>query len=70
MRCHEFLHRLDCQVARGHAFVDKVAFADADSAHDPFIGCVDHLFQVCIGKNAGRKVGTESADLNALKLGQ
>jgi hypothetical protein len=47
-----------------------MAFADADPAHDPFIGCVDHLFQVGVGENAGRKIGTESADLNALKLSQ
>jgi hypothetical protein len=47
-----------------------MTLADADALHDPLIVGVDKFFEVGVGEKAGRDVGAESADLNALKLGQ
>jgi hypothetical protein len=44
--------------------------ADADALHDPLIVGIDKLFEIGVGKKAGRDVGAEGADLNALKLTQ
>jgi hypothetical protein len=47
-----------------------MTLADADALHDPLIVGIDKLFEVGVGKQAGRNVGAESADLYALKLAQ
>jgi hypothetical protein len=47
-----------------------MALANADALHDPLIIGVDKFFEVGVGQKAGRNVGAESADLNALKLSQ
>ncbi len=49
-----------------NTFVDNMAFADADAAHDPFVVGIDHFFQVGVGEKTWRNVGAKSADLNAL----
>ena len=56
------------QIAGRNTFCRKMTLAYADAAHDPFVVGVNHLFQVGVGENTGRDVGTECADLNALKL--
>jgi hypothetical protein len=58
------------QIARCHTFVDNMTLANSDAAHDPFVVGIDHFFEVGVGQKAGWNVGTESADLNALKLAQ
>ena len=65
-----FLRRLDRKIAGGNPFVHEMALADADALHDPLVVGVDNFFEVGVGEKAGWNVGAESADLNALKLGQ
>ncbi len=59
------LRGLDREIAGGYAFVDDVAFADADAGENPVIVGVDHFFEVGVGEKAGRHVGAEGADLGS-----
>ncbi len=52
----QLFHGFDGEVAGGYALVGKVAFADADSVHDPFVGSVHHFFQIGVGQEARRNV--------------
>ena len=61
---------LDRKIAGRNPLVDEMTLADADALHDPLVIGVDKFFEVGVGEKAGRNVGAESADLNALKLGQ
>ena len=65
-----FLRRLHRKIAGRNPFVDEMTLADADALHDPLVIGVDNFFEIGVGEKAGRNVGAESADLNALKLGQ
>jgi hypothetical protein len=47
-----------------------MTLANADALHDPLIIRIDHLLEVGVGEKARWNVSAESADLNALKLGQ
>jgi hypothetical protein len=42
-----------------------VPLADAHAAVDPLVGRVNHLLEVFVGKQTGRNVGSEGADLSA-----
>ena len=55
----------DGHVAGGHALLYQVALADADAAVDPFVGGLDHFFEIVVGEQAGWNVGSQSADLGA-----
>ena len=57
------------QIAAGDALVGEMAFANAGAIQDPLVGGVDHLFQVSVGKQAGRNIGSKSADLGAQQVG-
>ncbi len=47
----------DGKIAGGNALVDEVTLTDAGALGDPLIVGGDHLFEVCVGEQAGRDVG-------------
>ena len=53
----------DGKVAGGDALVDEVAFADAGALDDPLVVGVDHFFEVGVGQQAGRNVGSDGRNL-------
>jgi hypothetical protein len=64
------LRRLDRKIAGRNTLVYEMTLANTDALHDPLVIGIDKFFEVGVGKKAGRNVGAESADLNALKLAQ
>ena len=56
------------QVAGGNSLLNQMAFANASALQNPLVGGFDHLFQVAVGQNTGRNVGSKSADLHAQRL--
>ncbi len=63
-----FLGGLKSQIAAGDSFFGEMALPNAGAIKNPLVGGVDHFFQVGVGKQAGRNVGSQSADLGAQKL--
>jgi len=45
------------EIAGGYAFVDQVTLTDAGALGDPLVVGGDHLFEVCVGEQAGWDVG-------------
>ena len=64
-----FLRGLDGKVAGSHSLFNDVAFANADAGENPFVGGVDHFFQVGVGEKTRRHVSAESADLHSGRIG-
>jgi hypothetical protein len=50
------------EVGRGLAFRGDMALADAGAAVDPFVGCVDELFQVRVGQDLLRQITAGACD--------
>jgi hypothetical protein len=48
-----FLRRFGRQIAGRNAFVDEMAFADADAAHDPFVVGIDHFSRSALVRRRG-----------------
>ena len=70
MRLQQILDRFDGQIAGGNSLVDQVTLADSGAFQDPLVGGVHHFFQVLIGEDARRDVGTESGNLGATSVRQ
>ena len=65
MDFQQLLDRFDGEVAGGNALVGNVALANARALQDPLVGGLDHVFQVLIGEDARRDVGSERSDFGA-----
>ena len=59
------LRRLGADFAHAQALGQHVALADPRTLHDPLVVCVDYLFEVFVGKNVGRNVGSQRRNLGS-----
>ncbi len=56
----------DREVTGGGTLGRDMAFADAGALDNPLVRGVDHLFEVSVGQDARRDIGSECGDLGAL----
>src|SRR5450432_3836562 len=56
------------QIAGSYTFVHDVAFANAGARQDPLVGGLHDFFEVPIGQDSGRDIGSQGGDLGAHQL--
>ena len=63
--CKSGLGSFHGQIAAGHSLFDDVALADTGAFDDPLVRGFYHLFQIFVGEQARRDVGSQGADFGA-----